>query len=65
MKVDEMVKVSDISFTVQCRTSFVTIDGLAKVAYLPKTKNYRLSKTSTIVIVAGFLPSARRVQETS
>ncbi|MBU1293245.1 MAG: GTP cyclohydrolase I, partial [Gammaproteobacteria bacterium] len=37
MQVDEMVKVSDISFTSTCEHHFVTIDGLAKVAYLPKT----------------------------
>ena len=40
MKVDEMVKVSDISFTSTCEHHFVTIDGLAKVAYLPKKQNY-------------------------
>lgn len=44
MKVDEMVKVSDISFTSTCEHHFVTIDGLAKVAYLPKNKIIGLSK---------------------
>jgi GTP cyclohydrolase I (EC 3.5.4.16) len=38
MNVDEMVKVNNISFTSTCEHHFVTIDGFAKVAYLPKKK---------------------------
>ncbi|MFT4575082.1 GTP cyclohydrolase I FolE [Marinomonas primoryensis] len=60
MKVDEMVKVSDISFTSTCEHHFVTIDGLAKVAYLPKTKIIGLSKINRIV---RFFAQRPQVQE--
>ena len=43
MGVDEMVRVQDISLTSTCEHHFVTIDGLAKVAYLPKNKIIGLS----------------------
>ncbi len=38
MSVDEMVKVSDIDLTSTCEHHFITIDGLAQVAYIPKSK---------------------------
>lgn len=60
MQVDEMVKVSDISFTSTCEHHFVTIDGLAKVAYLPKTKIIGLSKINRIV---RFFAQRPQVQE--
>ncbi|RBP82614.1 GTP cyclohydrolase I FolE [Marinomonas rhizomae] len=60
MQVDEMVKVSDISFTSTCEHHFVTIDGLAKVAYLPKNKIIGLSKINRIV---RFFAQRPQVQE--
>ena len=60
MKVDEMVKVSDISFTSTCEHHFVMIDGLAKVAYLPKNKIIGLSKINRIV---RFFAQRPQVQE--
>ncbi|MGR0277785.1 GTP cyclohydrolase I FolE [Marinomonas dokdonensis] len=60
MRVDEMVKVSDISFTSTCEHHFVTIDGLAKVAYLPKNKIIGLSKINRIV---RFFAQRPQVQE--
>ena len=35
MAVDEMVKVSDVNITSTCEHHFITIDGLAQVAYIP------------------------------
>lgn len=60
MKVDEMVKVSNINLTSTCEHHFVTIDGLAKVAYLPKTKVIGLSKINRIV---RFFAQRPQVQE--
>lgn len=59
MNVDEMVKVSDISFTSTCEHHFVTIDGLAKVAYLPKNKIIGLSKINRIVRFFGQRPQVQ------
>lgn len=59
MKVDEMVKVTDISFTSTCEHHFVTIDGLAKVAYLPKNKIIGLSKINRIVRFFGQRPQVQ------
>lgn len=36
MHVDEMVTVRDITLTSTCEHHFVTIDGKATVAYIPK-----------------------------
>ncbi|MBP6791123.1 MAG: GTP cyclohydrolase I FolE, partial [Aeromonas sp.] len=36
MKVDEMIMVRDISLTSTCEHHFVTIDGFAHVAYIPR-----------------------------
>lgn len=60
MKVDEMVKVSDISLTSTCEHHFVVIDGSAKVAYLPKDKVIGLSKINRIV---RFFAQRPQVQE--
>lgn len=59
MKVDEMVKVNDISFTSTCEHHFVTIDGFAKVAYLPKNKIIGLSKINRIVRFFGQRPQVQ------
>ena len=40
MDLEEMVKVRDISVLSSCEHHFVTIDGTAKVAYIPNKKNY-------------------------
>ncbi|MFY2507270.1 GTP cyclohydrolase I FolE [Vibrio pectenicida] len=60
MNVDEMVKVSNINLTSTCEHHFVTIDGLAKVAYLPKLKVIGLSKINRIV---RFFAQRPQVQE--
>jgi GTP cyclohydrolase I len=60
MGVDEMVKISDISLTSTCEHHFVTIDGLAKVAYIPKDKLIGLSKINRIV---RFFSQRPQVQE--
>lgn len=60
MRVDEMVKVNDISFTSTCEHHFVTIDGIASVAYLPKNKLIGLSKINRIV---RFFAQRPQVQE--
>ncbi|MCE2570109.1 GTP cyclohydrolase I FolE [Motilimonas eburnea] len=60
MKVDEMVQVSDIALTSTCEHHFVTIDGRATVAYIPKTKVIGLSKINRIV---RFFASRPQVQE--
>ncbi len=44
MKVDEMVTVRDITLTSTCEHHFVTIDGKATVAYIPKDSVIGLSK---------------------
>ena len=60
MGVEEMVKVSDISVTSACEHHFVTIDGIAKVAYIPKDKIIGLSKINRIV---RFFAQRPQVQE--
>lgn len=60
MKLDEMVKVADICLTSTCEHHFVTIDGSATVAYIPKTKIIGLSKINRIV---GFFARRPQVQE--
>ncbi|QBG37291.1 GTP cyclohydrolase I FolE [Litorilituus sediminis] len=60
MAVDEMVKVSNINLTSTCEHHFVTIDGLAKVAYIPKDKILGLSKINRIV---RFFAQRPQVQE--
>ncbi len=60
MKLDEMVKVSDITLTSTCEHHFVTIDGKATVAYTPKNKIIGLSKINRIV---RFFAQRPQVQE--
>ena len=60
MGVDEMVKVSNITVTSTCEHHFVTIDGLAKVAYFPRGKVIGLSKINRIV---QFFAQRPQVQE--
>ncbi|MDG1851231.1 MAG: GTP cyclohydrolase I FolE [Gammaproteobacteria bacterium] len=60
MKVDEMVKVKDISLTSTCEHHFVTIDGTARVAYIPGHKIIGLSKINRIV---RFFAQRPQVQE--
>jgi len=60
MKIDEMVKVKEISLTSTCEHHFVTIDGMAKVAYIPGNKIIGLSKINRIV---RFFAQRPQVQE--
>ncbi|PHM37835.1 GTP cyclohydrolase I FolE [Xenorhabdus innexi] len=60
MKVDEMVTVRDITLTSTCEHHFVTIDGKATVAYIPKDKVIGLSKINRIV---QFFAQRPQVQE--
>jgi GTP cyclohydrolase I len=46
---NEMVKISDIEVTSTCEHHFVTIDGVASVAYVPGTKIIGLSKINRMV----------------
>jgi GTP cyclohydrolase IA len=49
MKCDEMVSVTGIRVLSVCEHHFVTIDGIATVAYIPKDKVIGLSKINRIV----------------
>lgn len=60
MGVEETVKVSDISLTSTCEHHFVTIDGNARVAYIPKNRIIGLSKINRIV---RFFARRPQVQE--
>lgn len=60
MHFDEMIKVEDINVTSTCEHHFVVIDGLAKVAYMPKGKIIGLSKINRIV---NFFAKRPQVQE--
>ena len=60
MQVDEMIMVRDISLTSTCEHHFVTIDGLAHVAYIPRGKVIGLSKINRIV---QFFARRPQVQE--
>lgn len=60
MKVDEMVTVRDITLTSTCEHHFVTIDGKATVAYIPKDWVIGLSKINRIV---QFFAQRPQVQE--
>ncbi|MGD2173645.1 MAG: GTP cyclohydrolase I FolE [Gammaproteobacteria bacterium] len=60
MGVEEMVKVSDISVTSTCEHHFVTIDGTARVAYIPGDRIIGLSKINRIV---RFFAQRPQVQE--
>ncbi len=60
MYVDEMVTVRDITLTSTCEHHFVTIDGKATVAYIPKDSVIGLSKINRIV---QFFAQRPQVQE--
>lgn len=60
MQVEEMVRVDDIDLTSTCEHHFVTIDGKARVAYIPGDKIIGLSKINRIV---RFFAQRPQVQE--
>ncbi|MGB0732412.1 MAG: GTP cyclohydrolase I FolE, partial [Pontibacterium sp.] len=60
MNVEEMVVVKDIGVVSTCEHHFVTIDGTAKVAYIPKDRIIGLSKINRIV---RFFAQRPQVQE--
>jgi len=60
MQVEEMVLVDDIDVVSTCEHHFVTIDGSARVAYIPGTKIIGLSKINRIV---RFFAQRPQVQE--
>ncbi|MBD1390800.1 GTP cyclohydrolase I FolE [Neiella sp. HB171785] len=60
MGCDEMVKVRDIAVTSTCEHHFITIDGSATVAYIPRTSVIGLSKINRIV---RFFAQRPQVQE--
>ncbi|MEM9688138.1 MAG: GTP cyclohydrolase I FolE [Pseudomonadota bacterium] len=60
MGVNEMVKVRDIELISTCEHHFVTIDGMAKVAYIPNDKILGLSKINRLV---RFFARRPQVQE--
>ena len=60
MGVQEMVKVKDIGVVSTCEHHFVTIDGFAKVAYIPNEKVIGLSKLNRLVM---FFARRPQVQE--
>ena len=60
MGVEEMVKIDEIGFISTCEHHFVTIDGMAKVAYIPGERIIGLSKINRIV---RFFAQRPQVQE--
>jgi GTP cyclohydrolase IA len=60
MNASDVVRISDISMISTCEHHFVTIDGLAKVAYIPGEKIIGLSKINRIV---QFFAQRPQVQE--
>ena len=60
MGVNEMVKIRNIDLTSTCEHHFVTIDGTAKVAYIPAERIIGLSKINRIV---RFFAQRPQVQE--
>jgi GTP cyclohydrolase I len=59
MGANEMVKIRDIDMTSTCEHHFVTIDGVAKVAYIPGDKIIGLSKINRIVRFFGQRPQVQ------
>ncbi len=59
MGADEMIKIRDIDLTSTCEHHFVTIDGTAKVAYIPGKKIIGLSKINRIVQFFGQRPQVQ------
>lgn len=60
MSIEEPVHVTDISLTSTCEHHFVTIDGTASVAYIPKDTVIGLSKINRLV---AFFAQRPQVQE--
>ena len=60
MRVDEMVRVQNIDLASTCEHHFITIDGTAAVAYIPKDKVIGLSKINRMV---RFFAQRPQVQE--
>ena len=60
MKYDQMIVVRDIKVISTCEHHFVTIDGRATIAYIPKNKVIGLSKLNRI---ADFFSRRPQVQE--
>lgn len=60
MGVEEMVKVNDVAVVSTCEHHFITIDGVANVAYIPGEKIIGLSKINRIV---RFFAQRPQVQE--
>ena len=60
MGANEMIKVRDIDLNSTCEHHLVTIDGQAKVAYVPRNKIIGLSKINRIV---RFFASRPQIQE--
>jgi len=60
MRVEEMIKVDNISVMSTCEHHFVTIDGAARVGYIPRDKIIGLSKINRIV---RFFAQRPQVQE--
>ena len=60
MQVEEMVRIDDIDLVSTCEHHFVTIDGSARVAYIPTDKLIGLSKINRIV---RFFAQRPQVQE--
>lgn len=54
-----MIKVSDIDITSTCEHHFVTIDGVARVAYIPADKIISLSKINRIGQFFGQRPQVQ------
>jgi len=59
MGANEMVKIRNIDLTSTCEHHFVTIDGVAKVAYIPQDKIIGLSKINRIVRFFGQRPQVQ------
>jgi len=60
MRCEEMIRVGDISLSSTCEHHFITIDGTATVAYIPKRKVIGLSKINRIV---AFFAQRPQIQE--
>ena len=60
MRCDEMIKVGSISLSSTCEHHFITIDGTATVAYIPKGKVIGLSKINRVV---AFFAQRPQIQE--
>ena len=60
MQVDEMVRIDNVGIISTCEHHFVTIDGVARVAYIPAAKVIGLSKINRVV---RFFARRPQVQE--